>query len=209
MKLFSAKNNDLFTNPIFLSIIILLLTVPALLINLGLEPLIDDEGIRGLVSLEMIIRHNFITPTMGGELYFNKPPLYNWILISFFKLFGSYSDFILRLPTVVFVYLYSATIFLIIRKQFGNRIGLLNALIFLTCGRILFYDSFKGLIDISFSWLTYLSFFSIYHFSKKEKYLSLFLFSYLLTALTFLMKGMPAVTFQGITLVVWLVAEKK
>jgi 4-amino-4-deoxy-L-arabinose transferase-like glycosyltransferase len=209
MKCFLARLNSLFSNPVFLSLLIILLSIPALLVNLGVEPLIDDEGIRGLVSLEMMIRKNFITPTMGGELYFNKPPLYNWILITFFKIFGSSSDFILRLPTVVFVYLYSSSIFLITRKFYGNRVGFLNALAFLTCGRMLFYDSFKGLIDTSFSWFIYLSFFSVYYFSKKEKYLLLFLISYLITALTFLMKGLPAVLFQVITLMVWFITEKK
>jgi len=209
MKYLPTHVSRLAYNPTFLTITIVLLTIPAFLINLGVEPLIDDEGIRGLVSLEMIIRHNFLIPTEGGELYFNKPPLYNWILILFFKLLGSYSDSVLRIPTVVFLYLYSASIFLIIRNIYGNRIGFLSALVFLTCGRVLFYDSFKGLIDMSFSWLVYLSFFSIYYFSKKEKYLQMFLIAYLLTALGFLLKGIPAIAFLGITLLTWFIAEKK
>jgi 4-amino-4-deoxy-L-arabinose transferase-like glycosyltransferase len=209
MKYLLTRINNLMSNSIFLAVLIILLSIPALLVNLGLHPLINDEGIRGLVSLEMILRNNFITPTLGGELYFSKPPLYNWIIIVFFKLFNSYSDFILRLPTVVFIYLYSASVFLVIRKFYGARIGLINALAFLTCGRILFYDSFKGLIDTSFSWLVFLSFFAVYYFSGKEKYLFLYLLSYLITALAFLMKGLPAVAFQGITLLVWFIAEKK
>jgi len=201
--------NKYLTNPKFLAFFILALTVPAMLINLGLEQLIDDEGIRGLVSLEMDLRHNFITPTLGGESYFNKPPVYNWVLLGFFHLFGSFSNFALRFPTVIFVYLFSLVIFLFTRKPYGNRMGFLVAMSFLTCGRELFYDSFKGLIDTSFSLLIFSSFLAIYHFSKKEKYLTLFALSYFLTALAFLMKGIPALAFQGITLVTWFFIEKK
>ena len=39
-----------------------------------------DEAIRSLVALEMKLSGNLITPTLHGEYYYNKPPLYNWIL---------------------------------------------------------------------------------------------------------------------------------
>ena len=58
--------------------VILVLLLPALLINLGLLTLINDEAIRGLVALEMQISGNYITPTLNGAFYYNKPPLYNW-----------------------------------------------------------------------------------------------------------------------------------
>ena len=54
------------------------LLLPALLINLGILTFIDDEGIRSLVALEMKLSGNYITPTLNGEFYYNKPPLYNW-----------------------------------------------------------------------------------------------------------------------------------
>ena len=198
----------LFT-PKILALIIILLTLPALLINLGLVPMIDDEGIRALVAYEMKLRSNLIVPTLGGEFYFNKPPVYNWILLGFFELTRSFSYFVVRIPTVVFVYIYAFTIFLVSGKIFGRRAGFIHALAFLTCGRILFYDSFRGLIDTSFSWLVYLSFMAIYFYSEKGKYLKSFVFAYMLTALAFLMKGLPALVFLGITLIVWFAAERK
>lgn len=195
--------------PKVLALIIILITIPALFINLGLVPLIDDEGIRALVSYEMKLRHNLIVPTLGGEFYFNKPPVYNWILLGFFELTKNLSYFVIRIPTVIFVYIYSFTIFLISSKIFGKRAAFIHALAFLTCGRILFYDSFRGLIDTSFSWIVYLSFMSVYFYCEKEKYLKAFAFAYILTAIAFLMKGLPAIVFLGITLVVWLAATKK
>ena len=81
--------------------ITLLLLIPALFINLGLSPLIHDEAIRGVVAFEMNQSGNLVVPTINGEHYYNKPPLYNWILLGFFNVFNQYSEFVLRLPSVI------------------------------------------------------------------------------------------------------------
>ena len=70
------KNNWIFY------LIIGLLLFPALLINIGVLPFIDDEAIRALVSMEMIFSGDYITPTIAGELYFKKPPVFNWLVVS-------------------------------------------------------------------------------------------------------------------------------
>ncbi|WP_367328714.1 ArnT family glycosyltransferase, partial [Lentimicrobium sp.] len=81
-------------------IIIILLLPLALFTNLGLMPLISDEPTRAVVTLEMILSGNFITPTINGDFYYNKPPLFNWILAGFVKVAGVENEFIFRLPTV-------------------------------------------------------------------------------------------------------------
>jgi len=75
-----------------LYVLSILLLFPALLINLGLMTFIDDEGIRTLVALEMKLSGNYITPTLHGEFYYNKPPLFNWILLGYFKLLGQINE---------------------------------------------------------------------------------------------------------------------
>ncbi len=40
------------------------LLIPALLINLGMLPLIGDEAIRAVVALEMMASGDYITPTL-------------------------------------------------------------------------------------------------------------------------------------------------
>jgi 4-amino-4-deoxy-L-arabinose transferase-like glycosyltransferase len=59
----------------------------------------------------------------------------------------------------------------------------------------------RGLIDISFSMVIFLNFYLIYYFITKKKYYSLFLISYLLASTGFLMKGLPALVFQALTMV--------
>jgi len=193
---------------LYLAGIILLLLIPALFINLGLSPLIGDEAIRGLVAFEMHQSGSLITPTMNGELYFNKPPLYNWILLGFFNLFNRYSLLVLRLPSVISLLIFGLVIFLTTRKHLGIRVAFLSSMIFITCGRVLFYDSMRGLIDLTFSMVIFLNFYLIYYCIKKKHYFSLYILSYFLTSVGFLMKGMPALLFQGLTLFTALVFFK-
>lgn len=181
-------------------IFIILLTVPALFVNLGTMAMIDDEAIRALVAMEMDISGNYIVPTVNGELYYNKPPLYNWFLLFFYHLFGSYEEWVSRSVTVLCLIGYAATVFYYSRRHYSTRFAFINAFFLITCGRILWYDSMLGLIDLGYSWLTFTSFMIVYHAGEKRKYGQLFLLTYLLTAAGFLLKGLPSVVFQGATL---------
>jgi len=186
-----------------------LLLLPALLINLGLLTFIDDEAIRSLVALEMKLSGNYITPTLNGEFYYKKPPLFNWILLAFFELTGHIDEFTARFVTVLSLLGYAATVFYFFRRHYSTKIAFLNAFILITCGRILFWDSMLALIDITFSWVIFTSFMLIYHEFEKGRFWRLFLFSYLLAAIAFLLKGLPAVVFQSITLLVYFAYRKQ
>ena len=81
----------------------LVLFLISYLSHLGVLPLDirTDEARRALVSLEMMLSGDYITPTLNGELYLNKPPLYNWIMVVAMKLGGNYDPFWYRLPVIV------------------------------------------------------------------------------------------------------------
>ncbi|MCF8428024.1 MAG: glycosyltransferase family 39 protein [Bacteroidia bacterium] len=187
----------------FWQILVVLLFGYVLFSHLGYLPIdVDsDEPRRGLVALEMIFSGDYITPTLNGEPYFNKPPFYNWLIALSFKTFGNYSPFAMRFPMAVSLVIYGLIIYWFTKKYTNQKIGFLAALVFVSNGRILFYDSLQGLIDICFSMTTFLGFMLSYTYFKEKKWLLLFVFTYLLTAVGFLMKGLPALVFQGITLV--------
>lgn len=180
-----------------------LLLAPALLINLGLMTFIDDEGIRTLVALEMDYSGNWITPTLHGEYYYKKPPLFNWILLGWFSLAGKVNEFTARIPTVLALLGYCGTIYYFLRKHTNRANAFLHVLVVLTCGRMLFWDSMLALIDITFSWVMYGLFMVTYHAFEKKKWMRLFVLTYALTATGFLLKGLPAVVFQGFTLLAY------
>lgn len=186
-----------------------ILLFPALFINLGILNFITDESTRAVVAIEMMFSENYVSPTINGDFYYNKPPLFNWILIGSYNLTNQVNEFSTRLPTVISTLLFGVLVFIALRRKHGSRFALLNALALITCGRILVYDSFKGLIDILFSAIVYGSFMVIYHCDRKEKYYQLFIYTYLLMSLGFFLKGYPAIVFQGISLLTFFTYRKK
>lgn len=59
------------------------------LLNLPLRPLFDpDEGRYAEIPREMVASGNWVTPTLNGLKYFEKPPLQYWATATFYSLFG-------------------------------------------------------------------------------------------------------------------------
>ena len=189
--------------------IALLLSIPAFLINLGLQSFIEDESIRALVTLEMKYSGNLITPTLNGSYYYYKPPLYNWILLGFYNLFGVANEWTTRIPTVFFTFLMSWFIYKMNRYYLDKKTSIYIAFAFLTCGRILFWDSFLGLIDIAFSLAMYALMVLIYHWGSKGQWTKMYIVAYLLTTAGYMLKGFPAFIFLGMSLAVFWFLSKQ
>lgn len=202
-------NSSVKRSPLFYFILALLLALPALLINLGKQPVIDDEAIRALVAFEMVKTGDYITPSIAGELYLKKPPLYNWLITLSFHALNRSDEFAVRLPMVVSLLLFSLTIFYYFRKEMDLKFAVLSALMFLTCGRILIYESLHGLIDITYSLLIFIFFMHIYRSFMQGNLPKLFLIGYVIIAFSFLMKGLPSLAFLGITLLVLFISQKR
>ena len=162
----------------------------------------NDEATRGVVALEMIISGNYITPTIHGEFYYCKPPIFNWLLILFYNIFGNLDEFALRLPSLLFLFIWFASIFFFVKKEYGPKVGLLTALVFLTNIRMLMFEAYFCQIDMPFACLVYTGMMVIYFYKKRGNFWMLFALSYFIAALTFLLKGLPSIVFQGITLLV-------
>ena len=177
----------------------LLLLPAALLINLGLMVFIDDEGIRSLVAREMLWSGNFVAPTMHADAYLNKPPLWNWILALSFWLHGGASEWAARLPTVIGLLGFAATTYHFSRRHFSRYLAGVHALTVITCGRMLFWDSMLALIDVTFSWVIYTQIMLLYEHGRRGQWGRAFGWSYALTAVAFMLKGLPAIVFQGMS----------
>ncbi len=207
MPLLSKRENNS-NSYLYFKWLIVLLILPAHFINLGLFPLISDEPTRGIVTLEMILSGNYIVPNINGELYLNKPPFFNWIQIFMTYITGSMDEWVFRLPSVLAVFGISILIYLSSRKYL-KEYALVAAIAFIVSGRVLFWDSFMGLIDLTYSLVTFGSFLWIISFNRKEKLYSLYIGSYLLAAIGYLMKGIPSVAFQGLTIIAVMLFDKK
>ncbi len=184
-----------------LTCLALLLCLPAFLLNLGTIAFIGDEGIRTLVALEMKLSGHYLVPTLNGEAYYNKPPLYNWFIFLISELFGYFGEWPTRVTSLIFLGLFAWTVYIFSRRHFDRLSSLSIAFMLLTSGRVIFWDSMLGLIDICFSWVIYMNFMVLYHLGKSGHWKWMFLISYFLCAIGFLLKGLPAGVFQAISMV--------
>lgn len=182
---------------------IFLLAIVALVLPIGTYPvtLLTDEPIRLMVSTEMIISGDYLSPTLNGDPYFNKPPLYNWIIIGSFKLFGEESMFAYRFPMILSWFILGFLVFRFVRAYMrDDNFAVLAALLAVTHGRLVFYDTLLGLIDLCYAALTYLGFMVVYTYGQRNAWAKLFLYSWAIAAIGQLMKGVTSPVFQGLTL---------
>jgi len=172
------------------------------IIHLGYFPLNGDEPRRAIVSIEMLESGNYIKPTTLGWDYYNKPPVYNWVIVFFIKLTGTCSELAIRLPSLVFMIIWGVVNFYITKRLIPDFLAALSSIFLLTSFDIYFWGlNNGGEIDIFYSFIVYLQVISIFYFNLQRKWLLLFIFSYALCAVGLLTKGFPSVLFQVFTLI--------
>ena len=180
---------------------LLVLYIISVIIHLGHFNLEGEEPRRAIVAIEMLESGNYIVPYSLGWEYYNKPPVFSWVLAGFMWLSGSSSEFILRLPSLVFLLLWAFFHYRVCKKYFSPGIALLSGFFLLTAPDIFFYALTNGAeIDIFYSFIVYLQVISMFWFYENKKWAQLFIFSYLFCAIGFLTKGFPSLMFQGLTL---------
>jgi len=187
----------------------LLLLIFSFFYQLGIYPLFLEEPRRGLIALEMIFQDNLWVPTQTGDLYFRKPPVYNWVLIASYKLFGEYSEFATRFFSVFSHLLLSLITFLFTRKYLGHLTAVFAAMSLLVAADILVYFSTLGEIDLFYALITAIPIFATYYFGEKGAYWKLFLVVYLFTAIGFLTKGLTSLPYAAITLLVYFIHKRQ
>jgi 4-amino-4-deoxy-L-arabinose transferase-like glycosyltransferase len=74
-----------------------------------------DEPRYAQVAREMLARHDWITPTLGGKPWLEKPPLYYWQAMLAYSIFGV-SDWAARLPSAVDATLMVIAIYLFLKR---------------------------------------------------------------------------------------------
>lgn len=99
---------------------------------LGLQPLWDpDEPVYAETAQEMLQFRDLISPRIYGEFWYDKPPMYYWLVAGAFKIFGI-GEFAARFPSALLAVGGAMLVYLSGRKLFSERAGLLAALILAT-----------------------------------------------------------------------------
>lgn len=120
------------------SILLLILFGFLFLIGLGSAPLIDpDEGRYAEIPREMLVRGDFVTPTLNYVKYFEKPPLLYWVNAGSMAVFG-HTEFAARLPSALSGLFTVLLTYLAGRRLFNRRTALIGALTLGSCAAFLF-----------------------------------------------------------------------
>ncbi len=102
---------------------LLLIFVPWLVLQFGglFSPgLLDDvDSVYTEIAREMLVRHDFVTPTIDGIRFFDKPPLMYWMAAASMRLFGVH-DWAARLPLALGVLLLLLAIYALGIRLFAS-----------------------------------------------------------------------------------------
>jgi 4-amino-4-deoxy-L-arabinose transferase-like glycosyltransferase len=96
-----------------------------------------DEPRYAQVAREMLDHHDWITPTLGGKPWLEKPPLYYWQAMVVYLLFGV-SDVAARVPSAIDATILVVAVYLFFRR-FRPGVEVDAALITASCAGIIGY----------------------------------------------------------------------
>lgn len=193
------------------SILLLLLLSFIFFIGLGNLHLFDWDEINFAESArEMIKSGDYLHVQINYLPFWEKPPFFFWLQVASMKLFGI-NEFAARFPNAVFGFIYLITFYLIGKKHFDGRFGLIWALLFMAS--LLPHVYFKsGIIDPVFNYFIFLSiYFMARVISDKEKakkHLYLALIAGVLSGLSVITKGPVGFLLLGLSLLVYLIITK-
>lgn len=185
------KNNQ---RTIFL---VLAITTFIIFFNLGAFPLLDpDEPVYAETPKEMITYNDFISPRIYGEYWYDKPPMYYWLVAAAFKTFGV-NEFAARFPSALLAVLCVMMIYRTGTKLFGSQAGMAAALVLATSIEY-FYVAKGAVTDIT---LTIFLSAALLAFIERKYYLF-----YVCAALATLTKGPVGLLFPGAIVFFYLMA---
>lgn len=124
----SAPRHQQFVAPL---VILCVLAFIFLFYRLGAMALIGpDEPRYAQVAREMLDRRDLITPTIGGQPWFEKPVLLYWFMAASFSAFGV-TEWAARLPSAVSAFVLLVLVYLAGCRASSPRFGFLSGLVLL------------------------------------------------------------------------------
>lgn len=162
-----------------------------------------DEPRYAQVAREMLARHDWVTPTLGGKPWLEKPVLYYWQAMLAYSIFGV-SDWAARLPSAVDATLMVLAIYLFLRRiRDGSEIN--GAVMTASVAGVIGFARAASTdmpLAATFS-IAMLSWYAWYE-GEDKKFLAIF---YVFVALGMLAKGPVAPFLAAVVIVVFAIAK--
>jgi 4-amino-4-deoxy-L-arabinose transferase-like glycosyltransferase len=166
---------------------------------------IPDEARYAEIPREMLAKSQFMLPHLNGILYFEKPPLFYWMVSATIALFGNH-EAIVRLSTVsmgIFTILLN---YLCARKLFDRATGICTA--FILASSLLFYAmAHLNTLDMTLTFFlagSLNAFLLATHYPPGFKRRGFILLAAACAALAVLTKGLIGIVLPGLIVVCWI-----
>ena len=168
-----------------------------IMFGIGSIPLLDpDEPVYAETAREMLAAGDFLSPRIFGNFWYDKPPMYYWLVAIAQFIFGD-SEFAARFPAALMACGTSVMMYVGITRLFNERAGFWSAMILTSCVEF-FYMGKAAVTD------TTLLFFmtgALLSFIHKRYWLM-----YVCMALATVTKGPIGIVFPGAIIFLYLVA---
>lgn len=179
------------------------LLLVALFFRLGYMELRGEEARRALVAMEMLYNGTWLVPSLHGLPYINKPPFYQWVLMSFFSGPFPVNEALIRIPGVLSAILTAIGIWWVGRHWLAENYARLGGLIYLTAADLLFFGLVHaGEIDPFYALITFGQLASLWLVFSGKRSSQWLILSFVFTAIGIMTKGLPSLFHQGVSLIV-------
>jgi 4-amino-4-deoxy-L-arabinose transferase-like glycosyltransferase len=193
--------------------LVLLLIVVAPLFSLGLSNhglWSADEPRVAEIGREMALTGNWTVPSLNQKPFLEEPPLYYGSLALAFKVLGGASDKAARIPSALFAFAGVMVAFFIANFLFGPRVALLSAIILATTGEY-FRVAHWVVVDSALTFFVISAmglFIAGYLSESNKKKFFCYVLLYLSCILAFFTKGFIGIVIPGLSILVFLIADR-
>jgi 4-amino-4-deoxy-L-arabinose transferase-like glycosyltransferase len=164
-----------------------------------------DEPRYAQVAHEMLDRHDWITPVLGGRPWLEKPPLYYWQTLLAYKIFGV-SDWAARFPSALDATFLVLAVYLFLRR-FRTGVELDGALIAASATGLAGYARAASMdMALAAAFTIAMLAWWAWHESQERIYLAVF---YIFLALGTLAKGPVAPFLAALVIVLYAAAVRE
>jgi 4-amino-4-deoxy-L-arabinose transferase-like glycosyltransferase len=168
---------------------------------------IPDEGRYPEIAREMLNSGNWVTPTINGVPFLDKPIFYYWIEATSMKLFGV-NTWAIRIPGALTGIIGILAIYLFGQRFYNRKTGLLAALV-LASSPLYFLSAHYANMDLevaNFLWISFFFFILAIQYPWRSKSRRLYVYiAYLLAACACLTKGLMGIAFPAMAIGIWII----
>jgi len=180
--------------------LMMLLAVVTIFNNLGGIPLLDpDEPVYAETPREMIVFGDYVSPRIYGDYWYDKPPMYYWLVAGSFKLLGM-NEFTARFPAAFLAVVCVAMVYRSMSRFFSRRSGVISGLVLATSIEYFYL----GKAAVTDSTLTVFFTMALLFFLEQKYYLF-----YFFCALATVTKGPIGILLPGLIICIWLLVTRQ